>query len=126
MARWWRCRADHRAGRVACARHERAFAKGASAEIEVKQSRITVEQDQKRLDIQRQRVTAIRTNIEAQLRAEEARRDEAASALDIARQQVDSLGVRAGIDGILQQVDVEPGQQIAGVRSWHAWRAQTT
>lgn len=93
--------------------NERAFAKGASAEIEVKQSRITVEQDQKRLDIQRQRVTAIRANIEAQLRAEEAKRDEAASALDIARQQMDSLGVRAGIDGILQQVDVEPGQQIA-------------
>lgn len=93
--------------------NERAFDKGASAEIEVKQSKITVEQDRKRLDIQRQRIAAIRANIEAQMRAEEARRDEAASALDIARQQVDSLSVRAGIDGILQQVDVEPGQQIA-------------
>lgn len=93
--------------------NERAFSKGAAAEIEVKQSKITVEQDQKRLDIQRQRVTAIRVNTDAQLRAEEAKRDQAARALDIARQQVDSLGVRAGIDGILQQVDVEPGQQIA-------------
>jgi HlyD family secretion protein len=93
--------------------NERAFAKGAAAEIEVKQSRITVEQDRKRLDIQSQRVSAIRANVEAQVRAEEAKRDEAASALEIARQQVDSLSVRAGIDGILQQVDVEPGQQIA-------------
>lgn len=93
--------------------NERAFSKGAAAEIEVKQSKIAVEQDRKRLDIQRQRVVAIRANIEAQVRAEEAKRDQAASALDIARQQVASLGVRAGIDGILQQVDVEPGQQIA-------------
>lgn len=93
--------------------NERAFAKGASAEIEVRQSQITVEQDQKRLAIQRQRVGAIQANIEAQVRAEEAKRDEAASALEIARQQVESLSVRAGIDGILQQVDVEPGQQIA-------------
>lgn len=93
--------------------NERAFEKGASAEIEVKQSKITVEQDQKRLAIQQQRVAAIKANIEAQVRAEEAKRDEAASALEIARQQVDSLGVRAGIDGILQQVDVEPGQQIS-------------
>lgn len=93
--------------------NERAFAKGASAEIEVKQSRITVEQDQKRLAIQRQRVAAIRANVEAQVRAEEAKRDEAASALEIAQQQVASLGVRAGFDGILQQVEVEPGQQIA-------------
>jgi len=93
--------------------NERAYEKGASAEIEVKQSKITVEQDKKRLAIQQQRVAAIRANIEAQIRAEEARRDEAASALEIARQQIDSLAVRAGIDGILQQVDVEPGQQIA-------------
>lgn len=93
--------------------NERAFAKGASAEIEVKQSKITVEQDQKRLAIQRQRVDAMRANVEAQVRAEEAKRDEAASALEIARQQLDSLAVRAGIDGILQQVEVEPGQQIA-------------
>ncbi|KLD69061.1 hypothetical protein Y886_43595, partial [Xanthomonas hyacinthi DSM 19077] len=63
--------------------NERAFSKGAAAEIEVKQSKITVEQDQKRLAIQSQRVTAIRANIEAQLRAEEAKRDQAARALDI-------------------------------------------
>ena len=93
--------------------NERAFSKGAAAEIEVKQSKITVEQDRKRLAIQSQRVMAVRANIEAQLRAEEAKRDQAARALDIARQQVDSLSVQAGIDGILQQVDVEPGQQIA-------------
>lgn len=93
--------------------NERAFAKGASAEIDVAQSRITVAQDRKRLAIQDERVAAIRANADAQLRAEEARRDEAASALDIARQQVESLSVRAGIDGILQQVEVEAGQQIA-------------
>ncbi|UPG84011.1 HlyD family efflux transporter periplasmic adaptor subunit [Luteibacter aegosomatis] len=93
--------------------NERAFDKGASAAIEVKQSQITVEQDRKRLDIQAQRVAAIRNNIVAQMRSEEAKRDEAASALEIARQQLESMSVRAGIDGILQQVDVEPGQQIA-------------
>lgn len=93
--------------------NERAFDKGASAAIEVKQSQITVEQDRKRLDIQARRVAAIRNNIAAQMRSEEAKRDEAASALEIARQQLESMSVRAGIDGILQQVDVEPGQQIA-------------
>lgn len=93
--------------------NERAFDKGASAAIDVKQSQITVEQDRKRLDIQERRVAAIRNNIAAQMRSEEAKRDEAASALEIARQQVESMSVRAGIDGILQQVDVEPGQQIA-------------
>lgn len=93
--------------------NERAFDKGASAAIEVKQSQITVEQDRKRLDIQARRVAAIRNNIVAQMRSEEAKRDEAASALEIARQQLESMSVRAGIEGILQQVDVEPGQQIA-------------
>jgi len=79
--------------------NERAFDKGASAAIEVKQSQITVEQDRKRLDIEARRVAAIRNNAAAQMHAEEAKRDEAASALEIARQQVESMSVRAGIDG---------------------------
>ncbi|GAA0903185.1 HlyD family efflux transporter periplasmic adaptor subunit [Rothia nasimurium] len=93
--------------------NEGAFRSGATTAIEVEQSRITVAQDERKLAIQRQRVSALRANMVAQQRSSEALRDQAASALEIARQQVDAMTVRAGIDGILQQVDVEPGQQIA-------------
>lgn len=92
--------------------YARAYAAGVLSSIELEQSRIASEQNRKRANIEDQRVSAFRRNVDAQLQAVQARRDEAASALSVVRQQVDSLQVRASIDGILQQVEVEPGQQI--------------
>lgn len=104
--------ADWRIAEVRAQANERAHGSGVIATIELRQSRITEEQTRNRADIERRRVAAFRQNMAAQLRAAQARRDEAASALAIARQQHDSMQVRAGIEGILQQVEVEPGQQV--------------
>jgi len=92
---------------------EQAYAAGITPLIELEQSRIVEQQSQHRLQIQIQRTEAFRRNMAAQLQAARAKRDEARSALEVIAQQVDSLNVRAGIDGILQQVEVEPGQRIA-------------
>ncbi|MET0288616.1 MAG: HlyD family efflux transporter periplasmic adaptor subunit [Pseudoxanthomonas sp.] len=92
--------------------YERAHKAGVMSAIELKEAQITEEQDQGRARIETARVGAFRQNMAAQLLAARARRDEAASAVAIARQQVRSLEVRAGIDGILQQVEIEPGQQV--------------
>jgi multidrug efflux pump subunit AcrA (membrane-fusion protein) len=91
---------------------ERAHAAGVVAAIELKEIQITAAQNRNRAEIEAERVTVFRRNMDAQLRAIKAHRDETASALALVRQQVESLQVRAGIDGILQQVEVEPGQQI--------------
>jgi len=90
----------------------RAHAAGVVPDIEVKESQIVLEQSRKKASIERERGVALSRNMEAQLAAAAARRDEAASAARVARQQADSLVVKAGIAGILQQVDVEPGQQV--------------
>jgi multidrug efflux pump subunit AcrA (membrane-fusion protein) len=92
--------------------YERAHQAGVMSAIELKEAQITEEQDQGRARIEAARVGAFRQNMAAQLQAARARRDEAASAVSIARQQARSMEVRAGIDGILQQVEVEPGQQV--------------
>ncbi len=92
--------------------YERAHAAGVISAIDLREATITEEQQQGRARIETRRVAAFRENMTAQLRAVQARRDEAASVLAIARQQVASLEVRAGSAGILQQVDVEPGQQV--------------
>ena len=49
---------------------------------------------------------------EAQIAAESANVDRAKGAYERLIEQVDALRVRAGIDGVLQQVLVEPGQRI--------------
>ncbi len=103
---------DWRIAEVKARANERAQAAGIVSAIELKQSQIIESQSNRLADIERQRVSTFRQNMTAQRHVAEARRDEAASALAVFRQQLESLEVRAGINGILQQVDVEPGQQI--------------
>ncbi|MCD7097479.1 HlyD family efflux transporter periplasmic adaptor subunit [Stenotrophomonas sp. MMGLT7] len=98
--------------RIKAQAYQRAHDGGAISGIDLRQSQIAERQNGERARIEGERVAAFGQNMAAQLRAAGARRDEAASALDIARRQVAALQVRAGIDGILQQVDVEPGQQV--------------
>ncbi|WP_295927244.1 efflux RND transporter periplasmic adaptor subunit [uncultured Xanthomonas sp.] len=92
--------------------YQRGHDGGAISVIDLTQSQIIEAQQRGRADIERKRVAAFRQNMAAQLRAAQARREQAASALAIATQQAESLQVRAGSDGILQQVDVEPGQRV--------------
>jgi HlyD family secretion protein len=91
----------------------RAHDAGVISTVDLRESQITLEQSGRRARIEGQRVGAFEQNMAAQLQASQARRDEAASLLAIAQQQADALQVRAGIDGILQQVEVEAGQQVA-------------
>ncbi len=103
---------EWRIAEVRAQAYERAHAAGVISAIDLRQSQITEAQQRERAGIEGKRVEAFRQNMAAQLRAAQARRDEAASGLAVARQQVAALDVRAGIEGILQQVDVEPGQQV--------------
>ena len=52
-------------------------------------------------------------NIRAQLKAQQARIDQLQSLVALRRDQVDRLRVRAGMDGVLEQVPVDVGQQVA-------------
>jgi HlyD family secretion protein len=103
---------DWQLARIKAQANQRAFDGGAISSIELQQSRISETQTGKRAQIEAQREAAFRQNMAAQLGAAQARRDEAASALQVASRQVDALQVRAGIAGVLQQVEVEPGQQV--------------
>lgn len=105
--------ADWRSAEVRARANERAHDLGIVSAVDLKQSQILEHQAQRVAAIETQRVAAFRETMAAQLLAAQARRDQAASALGLARQQIASLQVTAGIDGILQQVEVEPGQRIA-------------
>jgi HlyD family secretion protein len=65
------------------------------------------------MDLEEQRVVEFRRNIESQLAAEKARLDQLVATRELRQRQADALHVRAGIEGILQQVPVEEGQQVA-------------
>jgi HlyD family secretion protein len=79
-------------------------------------SRLSVDQANQlknRVALQKQRLQIQDESIKAQLEAQKVIVESARAAYELKRRQVDQLTIRAGIDGVLQEVDVEVGQRVA-------------
>lgn len=68
---------------------------------------------QSRVALQKQRLGIADDSIKAQIEAQEVVVQSSRAAYELKRKQVDQLTIRAGIDGVLQEVDVEVGQRVA-------------
>ncbi|HEX7707097.1 MAG TPA: HlyD family efflux transporter periplasmic adaptor subunit [Thermoanaerobaculia bacterium] len=66
----------------------------------------------RQVDFEEQRLTSLAASQRARLAGLDAEREQRRSMLALARHQADSLFVRAGIDGVLQQVTVQSGQRV--------------
>ncbi len=87
--------------------------KGIIPEIQARQSELNARQLQVRLGIERERLEKFGVVIAARREAEQAQVKQLENSLARRREQVENLSVRAGIDGVLQQIVVEEGQQVA-------------
>ena len=85
---------------------------GIVPEIQARQSTLNAEQLKTRLDIEHRRFEKYRLVVDARLEAEEARVQQLENTLRRRQEQVANLEVRAGTDGVLQELVVEEGQQI--------------
>jgi HlyD family secretion protein len=79
----------------------------------VKESEIATQRFAKRAEIERARLVRLRELQTARLEANRAELRRGRRQLQLAQELVDALSVRAGIEGTLQDVPVEIGQQIA-------------
>lgn len=86
---------------------------GLVSALVLKQSTVRAESLATRNKIEQQRVKVAESNIRAQLEAQRARIDQLRSLYNLRREQADQLTVRAGMHGVLEQVPVEVGQQVA-------------
>ncbi len=68
---------------------------------------------QNRVQLQKQRLGIQDDAIKAQIDAQQVAVESSKAAYELKRRQVDQLTIRAGIDGQLQEVDVEVGQRVA-------------
>jgi len=80
--------------------------------ITLRIARVRVEQLANRVQIEQKRLASSRDQIAAQAAAQVARIDQLRAQLRLNEEQVASLQVRAGTNGVLQQVTVEVGQQV--------------
>jgi len=86
--------------------------KGIVSSIQYQQSELRANQLEVRVGFEQQRVKRLGASHEAQLAAQDARVEQAARLIERRQQQVRDLAIRAGMGGVLQEIAVEPGQQV--------------
>lgn len=85
---------------------------GIIPDINLKRSRLRAEQSEKQSKIETQRYTQSQQSIKAQLAAQRARVDQMRAMYELRRRQQESLKVRAGIPGVLQELPMQVGQRV--------------
>ena len=86
---------------------------GLVADITMKVSKLRAEELKGRAEMEQQRVDMATHSAEAQLAVQKAKVDQARAAYQLRKSQVDALKVRAGVQGVLQQIPVEVGQRVS-------------
>jgi HlyD family secretion protein len=80
------------------------------------ESRLSVDQAnqlEKRVGLEKQRLAIVDESNRAQIEAQQVTVDSDRAAYELKKRQVDQLKIRAGIEGQLEEVDVEVGQRVA-------------
>ncbi len=85
---------------------------GLIPKIDLKRSRIRSQQLEKRVGLEHERLDKAKESLQAQLDAQRAQLAQAEGVYRLRRQEVDSLKVRAGLSGVLQEVPVEVGERV--------------
>ena len=81
--------------------------------VEYEQGLIALKQLHERMQIEQQRVAAFAASMKAQIDAVQAALAQQQSNLQLRQRQADALQVKAGIAGVLQEVAVQEGAQVA-------------
>lgn len=85
---------------------------GSISRVELERTRLTVEQYRRRLEMEQARIVKTEESMVAQRRASESRLRITRNTLDKARQLVEGLSIRATVPGIVNEMALQPGQQV--------------
>lgn len=104
---------EYESARLQAEANKQLVDEGVVSSIEYQRSELLARQQKIRMDIERERLEQFAASMAAQLAAQRAHFDQVKNAYERRLELVDSLQVRAGIAGVLQEVQVEEGQRIA-------------
>jgi HlyD family secretion protein len=108
-----RVSAEARQARLRADADDELHKNGLIADITLKLSQSAADELEHRERMEQERLAIANEAIEAQIKVQQADVESKRAAARLRRSQVDSLHLRAGIDGVLQQVPVEVGQRVA-------------
>jgi HlyD family secretion protein len=92
---------------------EKLFKDGLVSEIQLKQSRTAAAELENRLKIAKERLKMQTEGIKSQVAPQEADVDQRRANFELRRRQLEDLKVKAGMSGVLQEIPVERGAQVA-------------
>ena len=104
--------AMYQQARLTADRDSNLYKEGLLIELTMKLSSISAERLSRRVAIEQERLKINEDSITAQLAAQQARVEQLRALARLKRSQVESLKVRAGAAGVLQQLDVKVGQRV--------------
>jgi HlyD family secretion protein len=105
--------AEYESARLQTEAEAELSAKGIIPKIQYRRSQLSSDRLKVRLDIEKERIEKFAQTMSSQLAAQRARNEQLRSTAELRTRQLEGLKVRAGIAGVLQQVPVEEGQQVA-------------
>ena len=105
-------RSDYEQAKLQHEVDEKLRAEGIGAEVTAKLSKVKAEQLAIRLQLEEDRTKNAEDSAAARLQAQQSHVDQQRALYDLKRSELDSLHVRAGIEGVLQLVPVDVGQHV--------------
>ena len=106
-------RSDFHQAQLQAETNEGLYKEGLIAGLTVKLSRVRAEELSTRNAIEEKRVATVADAAKAQIAVQEAKVDQLEALAALKHSQKDALHVRAGIPGVLQELPVQVGQQVA-------------
>jgi HlyD family secretion protein len=104
--------AEYRQAKLQLDTDEALAKKGLVPDLNLKISRVRVEDLANRLKVEQQRLSIGGKSVKAQLNAQQSRVQQLRALAKLKKDQVDALKVHAGTNGVLQQITVQEGQQV--------------
>ena len=80
--------------------------------LDLRRDQVNVEQLGNRIDLEKQRAVIRRESVEAQLFERRTQVEKSRAMYELRKIQLEQLNVKAGVDGILQQIEVDVGQRV--------------
>lgn len=106
--------ADWKQATLEAAANEELAKDGLVSGLVLQTSRVRAEELNTRRALEQERLSTAESALHARERALDVRLDQLRAVAALRREELEALRVRAGIDGVLQQIPVEPGQALAG------------
>jgi HlyD family secretion protein len=105
-------RSDYEQAKIQHEVDDKLAKEGIGSDVTAKLSKVKEEQLAIRLQLEAERTRVATDSANAQLAAQEAKVEQQRALFNLKKGQYDALHVRAGIEGVLQLVPVEEGQQV--------------